>query len=105
MKVTSNAKIAHVCVGDSTELELDCQLVSEKWILGIKWKLLTFTSLHNMRKIHKGPFTKDVRAQGGGGSGEIGQTRTQGEGVFAHCGRPGVQNVATRHFYYSPILD
>ena len=26
--------------------------------------------------VHKGTFTKNVRAQGGRGSGEIGQTRT-----------------------------
>ena len=44
----------------------------------------------------KGPFTKDVRVQGENGSGEIGQTRTLGEGVFTQCRRPGVQSVITR---------
>lgn len=38
-KVTANSRLAQICLGDSADLDLDCKLVDEKWILDSVMKM------------------------------------------------------------------
>ena len=68
-------------------------------------KSITHKDLIMSVMLYRGHSQRTSERKGGGGSGESGRTWTKGEGVFAHCGRPDVQNITTRHVYYSSILD